>query len=156
MRAERKGKTAPWVKALGAVLLVSVLALVAAFAVGRYREAGREHEAFEATQEDARRFADDLLASNGRAPTDQNIRDALEGAPGFGALVEARPTADGTRLFVQFSRSYERTLTLFGPSDSLATRCFTIDLPSTGPSGPRIAAHGPEKSCVAVAASTPN
>ncbi|MEU2508016.1 hypothetical protein ABZ621_25325 [Streptomyces sp. NPDC007863] len=156
MKAERKGRTELWAKALGAVLLASVVALVAAFAVSGRSEADREHDAFEATQRDARRFAVDLLTGKGRTPTDQDIRDALDEAPGFGVLVETRSTPEGTRLLVQFSRSYERTLVLFGPADTMATRCFTIDLPSTSPSGPRIKAHGPKEPCGTVAGSTSN
>ncbi|MFD8010501.1 hypothetical protein [Streptomyces sp. NPDC058955] len=154
MRAEREGRTALWAKALGAVLLASVVTLVAALAVSGRSEADREHNAFEATQEDARRFAADLLADKGRTPTDQDIRDALDVAPGFGVLVDTPPTADGTRLLVQFSRPYKRSLVLFGPADAMATRCFTIDLPSTGPSEPRVKAHGPKEPCETVAGST--
>ncbi|MFF6794488.1 hypothetical protein ACFY9C_36080 [Streptomyces filamentosus] len=130
------------------------MALVATFAVGVQGEADREHDAFEATQEDARRFADGLAADKGRAPTEQDIRNALAEAPGFGVLVETRTTAEGTRLFVRFSRPYERTLVLFGPADTMTTRCFTIDLSSTGPSRPRVKAHGPKDPCGSVADST--
>ncbi|MER6478264.1 hypothetical protein [Streptomyces filamentosus] len=130
------------------------MALIAAFAVSGRSEADREHDAFEATQKDARLFAARLLTNKGRTPTDQDIRDALDETPGFGVLVETRPTTDGTRLLVQFSRPYERSLVLFGPADTMAIRCFTIDLPSTGPSGPRVKAHRPKEPCGTVAGST--
>ncbi|MFE5208701.1 hypothetical protein [Streptomyces sp. NPDC056600] len=48
MRAEQADRTAPWAKALAAVLLTPVLVVVCAFAVGRFRESRREHEAFDA------------------------------------------------------------------------------------------------------------
>lgn len=160
MTAEREGRTAPWAKALGAVLLVVVVALVALFTAAHFREAAGERDAFEATRADAARFADALVATKGLTPSDQDVRDALDqyadGGPHLGALVEVRPTGHGTRVFVQFSRRYERTLVVFGPADAMATRCFTLDLPQTGPARPRVTAHGPEKSCAAVAASTPN
>ncbi|CAM5504883.1 hypothetical protein GCM10010222_64890 [Streptomyces tanashiensis] len=160
MKAERRGGTAPWAKVLGAVLLVPVVALVALFALSRVRESGREHDAFEATRADATRFADTLVATKGVTPSDQDVRDALDGfaghGPRLGLLVGVRPAEHGTRVFVHFSRPYERGMSLFGPSDAMAVRCFTIELPEATRDRPRVTAHGPDVSCTTLAASTPN
>ncbi|MFF7780788.1 hypothetical protein ACFZCG_41060 [Streptomyces tanashiensis] len=156
MKAERRGGTAPWAKVLGAVLLVSVVALVALFALSRVRESGREHDAFEATRADATRFAGTLVATKGVTPSDQDVRDALAAFPGRGVLVAARAGQHGTRVFVHFSRPYERGMPLFGPSDAMAGRCFTIELPETTRDRPRVTAHGPDVSCTTLAASAPN
>ncbi|WP_426364225.1 hypothetical protein [Streptomyces sp. E-08] len=160
MKAERSGGTAPWAKVLGAVLLVPVVALVVLYAVARARESGREHDAFEATRADAARFADALLAAEGPTPSDQDVRDALDRfagqGPRLGGLAGVRATDHGTRVYVQFSRPYERGVALLGPSDALATRCFTLDLPEASGARPRVTAHGPDVSCTTLAASTPN
>lgn len=163
MTFERRGGTAPWAKVLGAVLLVPVVALVALFALARVRESGREHDAFEATRADAARFADALVATKGVTPSDQDVRDTLDefagNGPRLGALAGVRPTEHGTRVFVQFSRRYERGLVVLGPADARATRCFTIDLTETDRADradrARVTAHGPEESCSAVAAASP-
>ncbi len=161
MKTERKGRTAPWAKALGAVLLVPVVVVVALFAVARHREGDRERDAFDATVTDARRFAD-ALAGRGAAPSPQDVRDVLAETAGHGrgdgVLHEVRPAADGTRVIVQFSRTYERSPALFGPSTTTADRCFTIGLPALpadeSPDGTeaRVTAHGPDASCLEVAA----
>ncbi|MCX4981306.1 hypothetical protein [Streptomyces sp. NBC_00572] len=160
MKADQRGGTAPWAKALGAVLLVPVLALVALYAVGRFREAARERDAFDATRADARGFADALVAAKGVTPTDQDVRDVLDTAAAGrrGVLYEVRATADGTRVLVQFSRPYERGVALFGPADAMADRCFTVGLPSpaSGPPRAEVTAHGPEDSCADVAGRLPS
>ncbi|MEU2237403.1 hypothetical protein [Streptomyces vietnamensis] len=160
MKTERRGGTAPWAKVLGAVLLTPALALAAYFAIADHRQEAREQDAFEATRGDAARFADALVAAKGFTPSDQDVRDALEGfttgGPPFGTFVEARPTEHGTRLFVEFTRGYERTVPVFGPADAMTSRCFIIDLPKAGPARPRVTAHGSRESCTSVAASTPN
>ncbi|MGA5193089.1 hypothetical protein [Streptomyces exfoliatus] len=162
MKTERKGRTAPWAKALGAVLLVPVVVVVALFAVARHREGDRERDAFDATVTDARRFAD-ALAGRGAAPSPQDVRDVLAetAGRGDGVLHEVRPAADGTRVIVQFSHTYERSPALFGPSTTTADRCFTIDLPvlpadeSSEGTEARVTAHGPDESCLDVAAAAP-
>ncbi|MFE4664998.1 hypothetical protein ACFRI7_20580 [Streptomyces sp. NPDC056716] len=160
MKAEREGRTAPWAKALGAVLLIPALVLVTVFAVGRYRESGREREAFEATRTDAARFADALVAAEDPTPSDQDVQAVLDrtsiAGPRNGALVEVRPTEHGTRILVQFSRTYERNLAVLGPAEAMATRCFTVDLPAAVPVRAQVTPHGPEKSCLSLAASSPS
>ncbi|MEV4947852.1 hypothetical protein [Streptomyces sp. NPDC053755] len=159
VKAERRGGPAPWAKVLGAVLLLPVVALVALFTVAHYRETARERHAFEATRADAERFADALVAE-GRSPSDREVRVLLDrpagDGPRNGVLVDVRPAEHGTRVFVQFSRVYERPLALFGPAETTATRCFTIDVPETSQARPRVTAYGPEQSCTTVAASTAN
>ncbi|MFE5592007.1 hypothetical protein [Streptomyces sp. NPDC056549] len=160
MKAERRGGTAPWAKVLGAVLLVPALALVALYLLAQARESDRRDAAFEATRADATRFADALLAAEGPTPSDQDVRDALDRfaghGPRLGGLAGVRATDHGTRVYVQFSRRYERGVALLGPSDALATRCFTLDLPETAGSRPRVTAHGPDVSCTTLAAEPPN
>ncbi|WP_189188026.1 hypothetical protein [Streptomyces albiflavescens] len=55
---------------------------------------------------------------------------------------------------MQFSRVYHRSLTLFGPAETTADRCFTVDFPSTmsRTTQPRITAHDSGESCTDVAA----
>ncbi|WP_448321992.1 hypothetical protein [Streptomyces sp. CO7] len=160
MRAEQAGRTAPWAKALAAVLLTPVLVLVTLHAVGEYRESGRERGAFEATRTDAARFADALVAARDRTPSDEDVRAVLHRAAGAGprtgALIGVHPTQHGTRVVVRFSRPYERSLAVLGPAEAVARRCFTVDLPATGPPRAHVTAHSPETSCRSVAATSPN
>ncbi|MFE7599591.1 hypothetical protein [Streptomyces sp. NPDC057494] len=160
MKAERRGGTAPWAKVLGAVLLVPALALVALYLLAQARESDRRDAAFEATRADATRFADALVATEGVTPSDQDVRDALDRfagrGPRLGRLAGIRPGEHDTRVFVLFSRPYERSTAVFGPADTMATRCFTIELPETTRDRPRVTAHGPDVSCTTLAASTPN
>ncbi|MGW4701350.1 hypothetical protein [Streptomyces sp. NPDC004285] len=136
------------------------MALAILHAVAEAREAGRKHEAFEATRADAARFADALVATGGAAPSDQDVRDALDrfagDGPRLGKLAGVIPAERGTRVLVSFSRPYERGVTLFGPSDTMAVRCFTLDLPETGRGRPRVTAHGPDVSCGTLAAEAPH
>ncbi|MFF0479284.1 hypothetical protein [Streptomyces sp. NPDC004284] len=155
MNTERRGRTAPWGKAVAAVLLALLVTLVALVTVSRLQESARERNAFEATRADADRFAD-VLAAEGATPSEQDVRDAFDafagGSPQLGTVVGVRPTGHGTRVLVLFSRPYERTQPLFGPADAMATRCFTIDLPGAGRTRPVVTAHGPEESCTGTAA----
>ncbi|WP_327695702.1 hypothetical protein [Streptomyces sp. NBC_00459] len=83
MTPGQRGRTAPWAKALGAVLLTLVVTLVVSWTVAGSRESGREHTAFESTRDDARRFADALVARGGTLPR-QDVEDTLEKATGNG------------------------------------------------------------------------
>ncbi|SED23614.1 hypothetical protein [Streptomyces sp. TLI_105] len=151
MKTERRGGTALGAKVLGAVLLIPAVALAACSVVADHCQEARERDAFEATREDAARFADALVAEKGLTPTDQDVRDALDHfaghGPHLGAPAVVRPVEGGTRVFVPFSRRYERTVPVFGPADAVATRCFTIDLPKAGPARPRVTAHDSGEPC---------
>ncbi|MER5207852.1 hypothetical protein [Streptomyces sp. NPDC002825] len=153
MTSERRGGTPLWIKVLGAVLLAPAVALFALYVLAQARESGREEDAFDATRADAARFAD-VLAAEGGTPSEREVREALDRSAGGGqrpgVLVEVRPTKQGTRVLVQFSRMYERTVVVFGPAEAMTTRCFTIELTETD--RPRVAAHGSGVSCSAVAA----
>ncbi|MEV2211114.1 hypothetical protein AB0H86_06400 [Streptomyces sp. NPDC050997] len=172
MTPEQQGRTAPWAKALGAVLLALVVTLVVSWRVADSRESDREHTAFENTRDDARRFADALVAlvARGGTLTRQDVEDTLESATGNGrgnGLLYELVSADGrTQVVVRFSRVYERSASLFGPAESMAKRCFTVELPTSAPasasasaptSAPtqesvRIVAHDADESCTEVAA----
>ncbi|GAA2424477.1 hypothetical protein GCM10010255_77570 [Streptomyces coeruleofuscus] len=128
------GRTAPWAKVFGAFVLALITAIVAAYGIGAYREAERERSAFEATREDARRFADTLSRSvTGRAIDRRDAQQALNKAVAkeHGLLLSVTPTRDGTRVIVQLSRFYRRSLPLFGPADTVTRRCFAIDFDSS-------------------------
>ncbi|MDX3456139.1 hypothetical protein PV396_30075 [Streptomyces sp. ME02-8801-2C] len=157
MTPEQRGATAPWAKALGAVLLALTVTLVVSWIVGDFRESAREHTAFENTREDARRFADALVADSGTLSR-QDVEDILERASGngrgHGLLYELNYTKGRTQIIVRFARVYQRSVSLIGPSESMAKRCFTVDLPTSAasPKSVRIVAHGADDSCTEVAA----
>ncbi|QKW07399.1 hypothetical protein HUT18_14400 [Streptomyces sp. NA04227] len=155
MTTEQRGRAAPWAKILGAVLLALTAALMVSFVVANSRASARERDAFDSTRADARRFADSLLAkaaADGR-PSREQVLEALTSATGNmrgnGALHTMSFTDNGTRIVAQFSRVYERPLTLFGQTETMAHRCFTFDFPpgATEPSQVRIEAHGADESC---------
>ncbi|MEU7662208.1 hypothetical protein [Streptomyces lincolnensis] len=165
MTAEQRGGTAPWAKALGAVLLALLVTLVVSWIVAGSRESDREHAAFESTREDARRFADALVARGaaggaGGPLSREDVQDTLESTAGNGhgngLLYGLSPaSADGRmRAVVGFSRVYERSASLFGPAEAMARRCFTVDLPgsSSARDGVRVVAHDADVSCTEVAA----
>jgi len=161
MTPEQQGRTAPWAKALGAVLLALVVTLVVSWRVADSRESDREHTAFENTRDDARRFADDLVArvvTRGGTLSRQDVQATLETATGNGrgnGLLYELVSADGrTQAVVRFSRVYERSASLFGPAESMAKRCFTVELPTSAPTqeSVRIIAHDADESCTEVAA----
>jgi hypothetical protein len=153
MAAGQPGRTAPWAKALGAVILALLATIVAAYIIGIAREAERKRSAFEATQGDARRFADTLSKNVAGQPIDRHdAQQALEDAvaKGHGLLFAVAPTEDGTRLVVQLERTYQRSMPLFGPADATADRCFTIDFGNSAQRS-NITAHGPDDSCIEIA-----
>ncbi|MFI9170987.1 hypothetical protein [Streptomyces lincolnensis] len=166
MTAEQRGGTAPWAKALGAVLLALVVTLVVSWIVADSRESDREDAAFESTREDARRFADALVTRGeaGRPLSREDVQDTLESTAGNGhgngLLYGLSPaSADGRmRAVVGFSRVYERSASLFGPAEAMARRCFTVDVPGASPSSSpsrdsvRVVAHDADVSCTEVAA----
>ncbi|MFJ6085852.1 hypothetical protein ACIQI8_31135 [Streptomyces sp. NPDC092369] len=157
MTGERPGRTAPWAKALGAVLLALVVTLVVSWVVAGARESAREHTAFENTRDDARRFADALIARGGPLSR-QDVENTLDQATGKGrgdGLLYKVSSVDGrTRAVVQFARVYQRSVHLFGPAEATADRCFTVDLPPSAATrdNVRILAHGADESCTQVAA----
>ncbi|WP_103513202.1 hypothetical protein [Streptomyces sp. SM13] len=153
MPTERSGRTAPWAKALGAVLLALLALLTASYVIDDRREDERERTAFEATRTDARRFTERVAE---RAPAGSmawaDVREMLDSSAGKGnaRLFAVVPIADGTRVVVQFSRLYERSLPLFGPADVRTRRCFTIHF-GAGEESARITAHDAGDSCREVA-----
>jgi hypothetical protein len=157
MTVEQRGRTAPWAKALGAVLLALVVTLVAFWVIADSRESAREHTAFENTRDDARRFADALVARGGPLSR-HDVEDTLEQVTGNGrgnGLLYKVSSVDGrTRAVVRFARVYQRSASLFGPAQSTARRCFTVDLPTSAATreNVRIVAHGADESCTEVAA----
>ncbi|MFF1453750.1 hypothetical protein ACFVYF_37315 [Streptomyces sp. NPDC058274] len=155
MTPEQRGRTAPWAKALAAVLLTLVVTLVVSWVVADSRESAREHTAFENTRDDARRFADALVAKGGPLSR-QDIEDALETVTGNGLLYKVSSEGGRTQAIVAFSRLYQRSAPLFGPAETMTDRCFTIDLPTSAPTreSVRIVAHGADEACTEVAAGT--
>ncbi|MER6291145.1 hypothetical protein [Streptomyces sviceus] len=123
------GRTAPWAKALGAVLLALLAAIIVAYSISSSRETDRKHSAFEATRTDAQRFADNLVAQRTALPTNrQDIQAALDTPAGnkSGLLYSMQPTKSGTKVVIQFTRSYQRSLAVLGPSEATVDRCFTV------------------------------
>jgi len=160
MAPEQRGGTAPWAKALGAVLLTVLAVIVTYYAVGTHREAQRKEAAFDNTREDARRFVDNVLTREGGFPTTRGqMEDAYAVTIGrtHAWLHSVRFDGTRTRVVAQFSRSYNRFPHLLGPADTRVTRCFTIDFPSTAadPSQVHITAHDSDGSCADVAAGDP-
>ncbi|NEA64347.1 hypothetical protein [Streptomyces sp. SID12488] len=157
MTPEQRGRTAPWAKALGAVLLTLVVTLVASWVVADHRESARKHTALENTRDDARRFADALVARGGTLSR-QDVEDTLARATGNGhgnGLLYKLSSANGrTQVVVLFARVYQRSVSVFGPAESMADRCFTVDLPMSAATreSVRIVAHDADDSCTEVAA----
>ncbi|CAM5621018.1 hypothetical protein [Streptomyces canus] len=157
MAPEQRGRTAPWAKALGAVLLTVLAVIVTYYAIGTYKESQRKEAAFGNTREDARRFVDKVLTREGGFPTTrQQMEDVYAATIGrtHAWLYVVRFDGTRTRVVAQFSRSYDRFLHLFGPADTRVSRCFTIDFPSTAadPNQVRITAHDSDESCANVSA----
>ncbi|MFE7460774.1 hypothetical protein ACPEIF_10850 [Streptomyces sp. NPDC012600] len=149
MPTGQPGRTAPWAKALGAVLLALLGVLVAFFVVGGSGEADRKQEAFESTREKARRFADDVTARRLTPPIARSdLQKAMDAAVGkqYGQLLSAASTDSGTRVVAAFSQMYRRSAPRLGPAEVMTRRCFTIDFDAGGGS-PRITAHGADVSC---------
>lgn len=155
MAPHQVGRTAPWAKALGAVLLALLAAVIVAYAVGASREADRRSSAFEATRTDAQRFADTVIDRNGGPPRDrQDVQRALDSAvgKGRGLLYTMRSTEGRTRTVLQFSRTFQRSLTLLGPARATVDRCFTVVF--QGPAAraeAEIIAHDADETCSEVA-----
>ncbi|MGY1499840.1 hypothetical protein ACW4TU_25230 [Streptomyces sp. QTS52] len=59
-----------------------------------------------------------------------------------------------TQVIVLFARVYQRSVSVFGPAESMAERCFTVGLPTSAATreSVRIVAHGADESCTEVAA----
>lgn len=154
MSLEHPGRTAPWAKALGAVLLALLTMLTVSYVISRSEEADRRSNAFQDTREDARRFAH-AFTSQDFAPSLERraIQDVLNTSVGKGGglLFAVEPVNGGTRVIVQFSKPYRRAVHLFGPSDAAVRRCFTIVL--SPDRRPQISAHGADESCRDVARS---
>ncbi|MFE0255664.1 hypothetical protein [Streptomyces sp. NPDC059010] len=155
MATQQVGRTAPWAKALGAVLLALVATLIVAHVVGGSREQDREDSAFEATRADARHFADAVIAQHSGPPHDrQDIQRALDSAAGTknGLLYALDSTEDRTRAVVQFSRTYRRSMPILGPAQTTVDRCFTVVLRGPAPqTKAEITAHDADETCAQVA-----
>lgn len=155
MAIHQVGRTAPWAKALGAVLLALVATLIVAYVVGGNREQDREDAAFEATRTDARHFADTVIAQHSGPPHDrQDIQRALDSAVGTknGVLYALTSTEDRTRVVVQFSRTYRRSMPILGPAQAMVDRCFTVVLKGTDPgTKAEIVAHDADETCAQAA-----
>ncbi|MFG2956662.1 hypothetical protein ACGF5O_23440 [Streptomyces sp. NPDC048291] len=160
MASEQRGRTAPWAKTLGAVLLALLTVTVTYYAVGAHRADQRKAAALKGTREDAQRFVDDVLARDGGFPTTRRQMDEVY-ATAVGRtgawLYYLRFDGAGARVLARFSRSYEPFPHLFGSGDTKVSRCFTIDFPSrtADPTQVRITAHEPDESCEDVAADKP-
>jgi hypothetical protein len=163
MTPEQRGRTAPWAKALGAVLLALVATLVISWGVADSRESAREHSAFERTRDDARRFADALVVSEGggggggtlsRQDVEDTLAQTTGNGQGNGLLYKLSSGADRTQIVVEFARVYQRSPVLFGPAESMTERCFTVDLPTSAATreSVRIVAHDADESCTEVVA----
>ncbi|MCL8017773.1 hypothetical protein [Streptomyces sp. AS02] len=151
MASRQAGRSAPWAKALGAVLLAFFTVLIVAYAVGESREADRERSALEATRADAQRFADAVVDGNGGPPHDRRDAErALDSAvgKGQGLLYATRSTEGRTRTVLQFSRTFERSLTLLGPAQATVDRCFTVVFHgSAARTEAEIVAHDADETC---------
>ncbi|MFF7551212.1 hypothetical protein ACFZCU_47625 [Streptomyces canus] len=129
MTTSQTGRTAPWAKALGAVLLALLGAIIVANSIANSRETDRKHSAFEATRTDAQRFADSVVARHNAPPTSrQAIQAALDTSTGNknGLLYSMQPAERRTKVVIQLTRSYPRSLALFGPAEATVDRCFTV------------------------------
>ncbi|MCX5256904.1 hypothetical protein OOK27_22700 [Streptomyces canus] len=159
MTTSQAGRTAPWGKALGAVLLALLAAIIVAYSIANSRETDRKHSAFEATRMDARRFADTVVAQHNVTPTNrQDIQTALGASAGKGnnLLHSMQFTERRTKVVIQLTRSYQRSLALFSPAEATVDRCFTVvfeDAESRHLSVD-ITAHTADTRCSAVARQT--
>ncbi|MFE3858609.1 hypothetical protein ACFXPN_46710 [Streptomyces griseorubiginosus] len=160
MTTSQTGRTAPWAKALGAVLLALLAAIIVVYSIGSSRESDREHSAFEATRTDAQRFADSVVAQRNTLPTDrQDIQTALDTSTGNknGLLYSMEPTNSRTKVVLQLTRSYQRSLVLFGSSEATVDRCFTVifELNEGRHLSATITAHTADERCSQVAQQNP-
>lgn len=155
MASHQVGRSAPWAKALGAVLLAFLAVVIVAYAVGESREADRERSAFEATRADAQRFADAVIDENGGPPYDrrdaERALDSVVGK-GQGLLYAMRSTEGRTRTVLQFSHTFERSLTFLGPAQATVDRCFTVVFQGAAArTEAEIIAHDADEPCSEVA-----
>ncbi|MCX4907537.1 SGNH/GDSL hydrolase family protein [Streptomyces sp. NBC_00878] len=156
MTTDQIGRTAPWAKALGAVLLCFLAVVLVAYGIGSAREASRKDAAFEATRNSAQRFADAIVAQGSAHPVNrQDVNSALSSVTGLhtGLLFGIDSANDSTRVSIQFSNSYQRSLAVFGPADATVGRCFTITFQNSGQERQaQITPHSANASCTDVAA----
>lgn len=157
MSTDVPGRTAPWAKALAAVLLLLLAAAVISYTVGRSREADRKDGAAEATRQDAQHFADEVLARGGTVPSDRRgmvnlVTEATR--QGIGRVYRVEPADGRIRVLAEFSRTYQRFMPLFGPAEDTVGRCYTVDIPSAASPGAqaKITEHGADKTCTDVMA----
>lgn len=152
----QSGRKDAWAKALGAVLLALLAAIIVAYSTVSSHDADHKQSAFEATRTDARRFADTVVAQHNVPPTNrQDIQTALgtSAGKGNGLLHLMQSTERRTRVVIQLTRSYQRSLALFGPAEATVDRCFTVifeDAEGRHLSAD-ITAHTADKGCSAVA-----
>ncbi|GGK86099.1 hypothetical protein [Streptomyces flaveus] len=136
-------------------MLTFLAALLVSYGVGSYREAARKDAAFEATRNDARRFADAVVAQDDTRPVDrQDVEAALASVAGmgYGRLFAVDSAEGSTRVTIELSRMYQRSVVLFGPAETMVDRCFTITFGDSAQGRQtRITPHGSDESCVEVA-----
>lgn len=142
------------------VLLALLAAIIVAYSIGSSRETDRKHSAFEATRTDAQRFADNVVAHRDALPTNrQDVKAALDTSTGNknGLLYSMQPTKGRTKVVIQLTRSYQRSLALLGPSEATADRCFTVilELDEVRHISAHITAHTADEGCSQVAHQSP-
>src|SRR5688572_10096701 len=111
MTTDQMGRSAPWARVLGALVLTLLAGLLVSYGIGSYREAARKDAAFQATRNDARRFADAVVAQDGTRPVDrQDVEAALASVErlGYGSLFAVDSAEESTRVTIEFSRMYQR------------------------------------------------
>lgn len=158
MASEESGRSAPWARALGALLGCVVLSVIAFLVYQKVSEDRREDAAFEATVDQANRHVSRVLEQpDENLANEGGIREVLTSASqkgkSAGRLVAFKRAGGEVTTVVLFSESYERFAPALGPATDLMDRCFTITYTGVGTSdiAADVIPHGRDASCADIA-----